>query len=69
MLASFAIACVFQDFLLSLFQTNDVDLNQWVVLDLGQTSSVCGIVTQGRGEKKSQHEDMPRVYMQRSFIS
>ena len=27
-----------------------LDANQWVVVDLGQTSLVCGIVTQGRGK-------------------
>ena len=27
-----------------------LDANQWVVVDLGQTLSVCGIVTQGRGK-------------------
>ena len=30
-----------------------VDANQWVVVDLGQTSLVCGIVTQGRGKSKA----------------
>jgi len=49
---------IIQDVLLmSLFQTSDV--NQWVLLDLGQTSSVCGIVTQGRGDTKSQHAHVP----------
>ena len=30
-----------------------LDANQWVVVDLGQTSLVCGIVTQGRGKSKA----------------
>jgi hypothetical protein len=30
-----------------------LDANQWVVVDLGQTLSVCGIVTQGRGKSKA----------------
>ena len=30
-----------------------LDANQCVVVDLGQTSSVCGIVTQGRGKSKA----------------
>ena len=30
-----------------------LDANQWVVVDLGQTLSVCGVVTQGRGKSKA----------------
>ncbi len=30
-----------------------LDANQWVVVDLGQTSLVCGVVTQGRGKSKA----------------
>jgi hypothetical protein len=30
-----------------------LDANQWVVVDLGQSSLVCGIVTQGRGKSKA----------------
>ena len=30
-----------------------LDANQWVVVDLGQTSLVCGVVTQGRGKLKA----------------
>jgi hypothetical protein len=30
-----------------------VDANQWVVVDLGQSSLVCGVVTQGRGKSKA----------------
>jgi hypothetical protein len=30
-----------------------LDANQWVVVDLGQTSLVCGVVTQGLGKSKA----------------
>ena len=30
-----------------------LDANQWVVVDLGQSSLVCGVVTQGRGKSKA----------------
>ena len=30
-------------------QTNDAPFNDYVTVDLGEISSVCGVTTQGRG--------------------
>ena len=43
---------MFQNCLLMIF-LQVLDANQWVVVDLGQTSSLFGIVTQGRGKSKA----------------
>jgi hypothetical protein len=43
---------MFQDCLLMIF-FQVLDSNQWVVVDLGQTLLVCGVVTQGRGKSKA----------------
>lgn len=48
-------------------QTNNA--NQWVMLDLGQTALVCGVMTQGRGKFKQQYVQMRFKYSEIHFCS